>query len=148
MVFIKDKTLRSQFAKTQERNVQGEINTFGVVATEAAYRESEAWLEELLSYLEANRTFVCDFLTEQLPAVTSQKPEGTYLIWLDFSAYGLTDNQLQRKLIKEANVVLNQGSIFGPRGSHHMRLNFACPKELLEKALNQIAAAFKDQPIG
>ncbi len=57
---IKNKTLRSQFAKTQERNVQGEINTFGLVATEAAYRESEAWLEELLSYLEANRTFVCD----------------------------------------------------------------------------------------
>ncbi len=86
-----------------------------------------------LSYLEANRTFVCDFLTEQLPEVTFQKPEGTYLIWLDFSAYGLTDNQLQRKLIKEANVVLNQGNIFGPHGSHHMRLNFACPKELLEK---------------
>lgn len=148
MVFIKDQTLRSQFAKTQERNVQGEINTFGLVATEAAYRESEAWLEELLTYLEANRTFVCDFLIEHLPAVTFQKPEGTYLIWLDFSAYGLTDTQLQRKLIKEANVVLNQGSIFGPRGSHHMRLNFACPKELLEKALNQIAAAFKDQPIG
>lgn len=143
MIFIKDPQLRKQFIEAQERNVQGEINTFGAVATEAAYRDGTPWLEELLLYLSGNADFIRDFLQQELPKVRFQMPEGTYLMWLDFSAYGLSDNQLQRILIKEANVVLNQGTIFGPHGTQHMRLNFACSRTILTQALQQIAKAFQ-----
>ncbi|OTN75514.1 hypothetical protein A5886_000584 [Enterococcus sp. 8G7_MSG3316] len=143
MIFIKDPQLRKQFIEAQEINVQGEINTFGAVATEAAYRDGTPWLEELLLYLSGNADFIRDFLQQELPKVRFQMPEGTYLMWLDFSAYGLSDNQLQRILIKEANVVLNQGTIFGPHGTQHMRLNFACSRTILTQALQQIAKAFQ-----
>lgn len=143
MVFIKDPALRKRFVAAQERNVQGEINTFGTVATEAAYREGAPWLEALLPYLSDNAAFIQSFLQAQMPNVRVQMPEGTYLMWLDFSAYGLSDQQLQRILINEAHVVLNQGTIFGPHGSQHMRLNFACSRSILEKALHQIAEAFE-----
>lgn len=144
MIFIKNPDLKKQFITVQEKNVQSEINTFGIVATEAAYRESEAWLEELLSYLSANIEWTCEFLNEKLPEIKFQKPEGTYLMWLDFSAYGLSDRELQRKLIKEAKVVLNPGINFGPSGTQHMRINLACPRETLQKGLLQIAAAFTE----
>jgi cystathionine beta-lyase len=143
MIFIKDPELRKQFVTTQEKNVQSEINTFGIVATEAAYRDSEQWLEELLHYLAANIEWTCNYLAKELPEIKYHKPEGTYLMWLDFSSYGLSDQQLQRKLIKEAKVVLNPGINFGPSGTQHMRINLACPRETLEKGLAQIATAFK-----
>ena len=83
-------------------------------------------------------------MVEKLPEIKFQKPEGTYLMWLDFSAYGLSDRELQRKLIKEAKVVLNPGINFGPSGTQHMRINLACPRETLQKGLLQIAAAFTE----
>jgi cystathionine beta-lyase len=144
MIFIKNPDLKKQFVMAQEKNVQSEINTFGIVATEAAYRDSEDWLDELLDYLSGNIEWTCRYLTEQLPKVQFQKPEGTYLMWLDFSAYGLSDRELQRKLIKEAKVVLNPGINFGPAGTQHMRINLACPRETLQKGLLQIAATFKE----
>jgi cystathionine beta-lyase len=144
MIFIKNPDLKKQFVIAQEKNVQSEINTFGIVATEAAYRDSEDWLDELLDYLSGNIEWTCRYLTEQLPKVQFQKPEGTYLMWLDFSAYGLSDRELQRKLIKEAKVVLNPGINFGPAGTQHMRINLACPRETLQKGLLQIAATFKE----
>ncbi len=144
MIFIKNPDLKKQFITVQEKNVQSEINTFGIVATEAAYRESEAWLDELLNYLSANIEWTCEFLVEKLPEIKFQKQEGTYLMWLDFSAYGLSDRELQRKLIKEAKVVLNPGINFGPSGTQHMRINLACPRETLQKGLLQIAAAFTE----
>ena len=144
MIFIKNLDLKKQFITVQEKNVQSEINTFGIVATEAAYRESEAWLDELLNYLSANIEWTCEFLVEKLPEIKFKKPEGTYLMWLDFSAYGLSDRELQRKLIKEAKVVLNPGINFGPSGTQHMRINLACPRETLQKGLLQIAAAFTE----
>ena len=71
-------------------------------------------------------------------------PEGTYLAWLDFSAFGLSDQQLQTKMIEEAGVVLNAGTMFGKQGTGHMRLNLACPKATLEAGLERIVKAFQE----
>lgn len=142
MIFIKNPELRNKFATLQSATCQGEINTFGLVATEAAYNHGEAWLEELLTYLKTNVDDACCFFEEFLPRVKVMRPEGTYLLWLDFSDYGLTNEELNNKLIYEAGVVLNNGATFGPSGKQHVRMNVACPNDVLKKGLKQMSAVF------
>lgn len=143
MIFIENPDLRKQFVATQERNFQNEINIFGYVGTEAAYEHGDKWLEDLLVYLKGNIDTVSEFLKTELPAVKMMHPEGTYLIWLDFSAFKLTDAQLQNQLIHKGKVVLNPGISFGPNGTQHMRLNVACPKETLLEGLLRIKRSFE-----
>lgn len=143
MIFIENPDLRKKFIDAQERNFQNEINIFGYVGTEAAYRHGDNWLKELLIYLKENIVTVSEFLKSELPEVKMMCPEGTYLIWLDFSAFGLTDAQLQKQLIHKGKVVLNPGISFGPRGTQHMRLNVACPKETLIEGLRRIKLSFE-----
>ncbi len=144
MIFIKDRSLKETFQKTQHRNHQDEINTFGIIGTQAAYNHGEQWLDDLLVYLKENIDYTCQFFEQHLPKVKVLRPQATYLIWLDFSAYSLTDRQLQKKMIQEAKVVLNPGITFGSQGASHMRLNVACPRATLEQALTQILTAFKE----
>lgn len=117
-------------------------NLFGTVALEAAYRKGDEWLEQLIAYLWSNYLFLEDFLKENLPAVKVMKPEATYLVWLDFSAYGLNDDQLNARIIG-AGVGLNRGIQFGREGSGYMRMNIGCPRPLLAEALGRMAEAFK-----
>lgn len=142
MAYIKNAELRRTFHQVQEMTEQATISTFGLIGTEAAYRHGGPWLTELLAYLAENSRITHDFLTEKLPRVTMMLPEGTYLAWLDFSQLGLTDAQLQKRLVEEAGVVLNAGTIFGKQGNGHMRLNLACPKETLTAGLERIATVF------
>ncbi|EOI00202.1 aminotransferase, class II [Enterococcus haemoperoxidus ATCC BAA-382] len=143
MIFIENPDLRKKFVAAQERNFQNEINVFGYVGTQAAYQHGDIWLEELLVYLKENIDTVSEFLKTELSEVKMMHPEGTYLIWLDFSAFNLTDAQLQKQLIHKGKVVLNPGISFGPKGTQHMRLNVACPKETLLEGLNRIKQSFK-----
>lgn len=142
MVFIENLQLREKFVAIQQKNQQQEINSFGFVGTEAAYNYGEKWLNNLLSYLQENIVLVSDFFKKNLPQVIVMQPEGTYLIWLDFSALNLTDASLQKKLVHKGKVVLNAGISFGPEGSNYMRLNIACPKETLLDGLHRIKKAF------
>lgn len=144
MVFIKNPELKKRFTTQQEKTEQSQINTFGLIGTEAAYREGEVWLTDLLTYLQENLSFACDYFRDQMPKLKVLQPEGTYLLWLDFSAFQLSDKQLQEKLINEAGVVLNPGITFGPGGTQHMRFNIACPRKILAQGLQQIAEAFSE----
>lgn len=146
MLFIKNPLLKEKMIALQEATRQSEINSFGLIATEAAYNEGEAWLEALLLYIKENVDAATDFFKNNLPKVKVMEPEGTYLIWLDFSAYHLTDEELTQKFIYEAGVVLNQGDFFGPTGAQHVRLNVACSRILLEQGLKQITKVFA--PLG
>lgn len=143
MIFIKDPDLRKKMQALQKGTEQDTINTFGMLGTEAAFTGGEEWLTELLSYLKENVAYACDFFTE-LPQIRLLKPQGTYLLWLDFSAYGMSDKELEKKMIEEAGVVLNAGRTFGPAGKQHMRLNVACPRETLKLGLARIKAAFSE----
>ena len=135
---IENPVLRDAFTKKQLANNQHEISSLGLIATEVVFREGKAWLEELLGVLEGNVQFALDFFAARAPRVKVMKPEGTYLLWLDFSAYGWEDEELFRRLEEEAGVLLNHGSDFGKEGRSHARLNVACPRPLLEEILERI----------
>lgn len=141
VVFVKKEKLRSQLIRKQEENFQQEINTFGLVGMEAAYETGEEWLAELLPYIQSNITYTMNFFREQLPKVKIMKPEGTYLLWLDFSEYDLSDKELEERFVHKGKVVLNTGVSYGPSGKQHMRLNVACPRVVLEEGLNRIVRA-------
>lgn len=117
-------------------------NIFGTVALEAAYTHGEEWLGQLMKYLGANYAFLEDYFKENIPQVKVMRPDGTYLIWLDFSAFGLTDEALNAKLI-DAGVGLNQGVQFGKQGRGYMRMNIGCPRSVLQEALTRIQKAFQ-----
>ncbi len=116
-------------------------NIFGSLALETAYREGADWVDQMVDYLQENYRFLESFLKENLPQVVPMKPEATYLIWLDFSAFQLSDEELNDKLI-QAGVGLNRGVQFGKQGSGYMRINIGCPKATLEQALIQMKEAF------
>jgi cystathionine beta-lyase len=116
-------------------------NIFGSLALETAYREGADWVDQMVDYLQENYLFLESFLKENLPQVVPMKLEATYLIWLDFSAFQLSDEELNDKLI-QAGVGLNRGVQFGKQGSGYMRINIGCPKATLEQALIRMKEAF------
>ena len=138
---IENPSLRKAFTKQQLANNQHETPTVGLIATEVALRHGKAWLDQLKEVLEENINYTVDFLTEH-SHIKAMKPQGTYLVWLDFSAYGLSNEQIQEKLIKEAKVVLNDGLSFGKEGKCHARFNTATPLETVKEACQRIVAVF------
>lgn len=114
---------------------------FGGTGTAAAYREGEAWLNALLVYLERNRDLLIDFVETRLPGIKVNKPEGTYLAWLDFRAYFARDKELQSFLVQKAKVGLNAGKSFGTQGEGFARINIATPKSVLLEGLSRIEKA-------
>ena len=118
-----------------------ENNVFGLVALEAAYREGEEWLEQLLSYLNENLKFLMKYFEEKIPKIKVIKPEGTYLVWLDCRQLGLSTKDLNNFILKKARVALDDGYWFGAEGKGFMRINIACPHSFLEEALKRIEKA-------
>lgn len=118
-------------------------NTLAQSATIAAYRQGDGWLADTLRYLEANRTFLADYLRRQLPAVEHAPPEGTYLAWLDFSRLGLK-GELYRLLLDRCKVALNDGPLYGPGCEGFARLNFATSRGILEEALHRLRRCIRE----
>lgn len=117
-------------------------NIFGHVTFKAAYRYGEDWLNELVLYLGKNVDFAADFLERELPSVHMLKPEGSFLLWLDFRDTGLTHEEVGEKLAREAKVGLNDGKAFGKEGIGFRRMNIGCPRSILEIGLMRIKNAF------
>jgi len=117
-------------------------NIFGTVALEAAYTQGDEWLAQLMKYLKSNYDLLEHFFNANLPKVKVMRPDATYLIWLDFSAYGLPDEELNQKLIN-GGVGLNRGVQFGKQGRGYMRINIGCPSSVLQEALLLIQKAFQ-----
>ena len=116
-----------------------DLNPFGPVALKAAYNESEDWIDELNQYLWGNYQVLCDFVAKNLPQWKVCKLEGTYLPWVDVSAMGITSQELCDKLLDEAKVWLNPGTMYGPQsGEGYIRFNIATQRSRLIKALNRI----------
>ncbi|MFD1956014.1 MalY/PatB family protein [Paenibacillus thailandensis] len=143
-IIIPNPEMKKKFDKELNLFHVGGSNVLGLTAAAAAYSpEGEEWLEQLLVYLDANADFIGQFLAGRLPGVKYRKPEATYLAWLDFSALIPNGKQLERTVKKEAKVLLNPGYGFGEGGDGFMRLNFGCPRSVLEEALERIARTFK-----
>lgn len=116
-------------------------NVFGIEALQAAYKEGDQWLDQLLIYLRGNRQFIYDFLRSEISRVEMMVPEATYMTWLDFSKLGMTQEALNKFIIEKAGLGLNNGTQFGPGGEGFMRLNFGCPRSLLAQSMNQLKSA-------
>ncbi|MGD9932030.1 MAG: MalY/PatB family protein [Mangrovibacterium sp.] len=112
-------------------------NIFGTIALEAAYTHGADWVDQLIVYVEENYRFLEAWLKEHLPQVVPMKPEATYLAWLDFSALGMTDDELNSKLL-EAGIGMNRGVQFGTGGSGFMRINLGCTRAMLQQALERM----------
>ncbi|WP_434623785.1 PatB family C-S lyase [Pseudomonas sp. Z1-29] len=117
------------------------VNALGLEATRAAYSEAGPWLEALKAYLQANRDYLVDAVKNRLPGVTMTVPQGTYLAWLDCSGLGLDDPQAF--FLKEAKVGLSAGMDFGDDAGQFVRLNFGCPRALLEEGLARMERSLK-----
>ena len=138
---IENPKLRLAFQKRQLANNQHEISGLGYLATEAAYRSGEDWLTELKELIEKHINYVVDLFGKETK-IKVMKPQGTYLIWLDFSAYDISDEELRSLLRDEAKVILNRGLDFGEEGALHARLNVAMPTSVLEDVCQRIIATF------
>ena len=140
---IENPKLRLAFQKRQLANNQHEISGLGYLATEAAYRYGEGWLTELKELIEKHINYVVDVFGKETK-IKVMKPQGTYLIWLDFSAYDISDEELRKLLRDEAKVILNRGLDFGEEGALHARLNVAMPTSILEEVCQRIIATFSN----
>ncbi|MDQ6421541.1 MalY/PatB family protein [Paenibacillus sp. LHD-117] len=114
---------------------------FAQDAVVAAYNESEEWLRDMFAYVEGNLAYALDYLGEHLPQAQPMKPDGTYLLWVDCRAFGLDKNGIKDLMFKQAKVAFSEGSVFGSEGEGWLRINLACPRFVLEKALNQFCTA-------
>lgn len=138
---IENPSIRKTFANRQLANNQHEVPTIGLLTTEAAFTYGDEWLTELKNVLEKNIDYVEEYLTSHT-RIKVMKPQGTYLIWLDFSDYQLEHDQLFELLQHQAKLILNDGLSFGKEGKHHARLNTAAPFDVIEEACQRLRNVF------
>ncbi len=141
-VMIADEQLRKTFVDELNRCGIFGVGQFGLAACETAYEKGEAWLEELIGYLEENYQYVRRYLAEHLPKIRLTPLEGTYLIWMDVKAFGMDDEQLKTHMREAAKLWLDEGPMFGPEGSGFMRMNIAVPRKTLQDAMERLKNAF------
>ena len=144
VVIIPDKKKFVLFEKALNVGHIGMGNIFGNIALETAYRQGDDWLDQLICYLWDNFLYLERFFSAELPGVKVMRPEATYLVWADFSAYGMNDKELTDFIIKEAGVALNNGARFGTGGDGFVRINIGCPRATLEEALLRLKTGFKN----
>ncbi|WP_099469385.1 MalY/PatB family protein [Konateibacter massiliensis] len=143
-IFIPNQGLRRRFRR-EVRNVgYSQINTIGLAATKSVYTKGHEWYTELKEYLWDNYLFAKQFIEERIPNIRVVEPEGTYLLWLDCSGLGLSATELENLILNKAKLWLDSGVIFGKETALFQRINYACPRSVLEQGLVQLEAALKE----
>jgi cystathionine beta-lyase len=125
----------------------GSYNSFGMIATEAAWRTGEAWLDALIPYLARNRDLLHAGIEAAAPGARAMKLDSTYLAWVDFAGTGLSPEDVSSR-VKEARIFASPGEQFGPGGTTRLRFNFATPRPILEEAIGRLHEAFRDLRTG
>lgn len=120
----------------------GEINSFGIEGIKTLYKHCDYWLNDLLELLEENYLFIESYINNKLPKIEITRPQGTYLIWLNFEKFNLSYEKLEEIFVNDCNLALSRGSDFGTEGQGFMRLNFATSKKVLNEALDKIFMVF------
>ena len=142
-IFAANPAVRKKIDKALNVNEVCEINPFAVEALIAAYNEGEEWLEELRQYLLGNYNYLKRFFEEQLPQFPVLALEGTYLVWVDCSVLKQSSEEIVKVLLEKEMLWVNEGSMYGEAGEGFIRINIACPRQLLIEGLNRIARALK-----
>ena len=117
---------------------------FAISALIAAYREGEEWLYQLNEYLDGTMEWVVQFLAKEMPKVKVRIPEGTYVMWMDFSGYGITPEEVHDRIYNKANVILEDGIMFGSEGLDYQRICIPSPRPMIKEAFERIAKEFAD----
>lgn len=141
-ILVANEDVRKKIDKALNVNEVCEINPFAVEALMAAYNEGGEWLGELVQYLHDNYNYLKDFFAVYLPHLMILPLEGTYLVWVDCSALKLPSAVIAKTLIEEQKLWVNEGTIYGSIGEGFIRLNIACPREMLIQGLNKMKDAF------
>jgi cystathionine beta-lyase len=140
-VLIPNPVLKAAFKSEITKSGYSQLNNMGLIACKAAYEYGEEWLTGLKEYLYSNLQFVKEFIKINLPQLTLVEPEGTYLLWIDFTRLGLSETELEKLIVEKAKLWLDAGTMFGPEGSGFQRFNIACTRKTLEQAFHQLKAA-------
>lgn len=138
-IIISNPELRKRFNQAIAEQLHlSSGNTFGAAALTAAYNHGAIWLDELREYLLRNVKFTTEYCQKHLPKIQFLRHEATYLLWADFSKYGLSDETLKHRLIHECKLGFNEGTMFGTGGNGHQRINIACPRATIEEMLRRL----------
>ena len=141
-IIISNDRLKRRFQQTLDSCGLGKwANPFGVLACETAYREGEPWLDQVMAYIQSNLDYLETFIPNNIPGIRVIRPEGTYLVWLDCRELGLDKWALKRLMLDKARIFPDEGFIFGPEGDGFERINIACPRSILQDALERIRRA-------
>ncbi|MEK4359645.1 PatB family C-S lyase [Paenibacillus sp. FSL M7-1455] len=143
-IIIPDPDIRSAFQSALRLYHVGSISALGSTAAQAAYTGGREWLDEVLVYLQQNMDYVINYVETHMPEIKVRKPEATYLLWLDFRALGMDQDELSAFLLAKAKLALNNGGAFGQGGEGFMRMNVACPKATVAEAMERLNAAMKE----
>jgi cystathionine beta-lyase len=138
-VVINDEAMRKKFIKVMGMKLP---SPFAIEALIAAYNEGEEWLDQVNDYIAGNFDLLDTFLKNNLPFVKFRKPEGTYIGWMDFNGSGLTQKEVHKRIYVDANVVLEDGEMFGSGGEGFQRICVPSPRPVLKEALERIARQF------
>jgi len=138
---IPGKRTRQRFMSALDAHGMYLSNIFGSTGTEAAYRHGEQWLDDVMCYIEGNFEVVRDRLSESDSGIRVDKPQATYLLWLDCRSLGMSDEELEDFFVSRARLGLDAGRMFGPGGEGFMRMNIACPRSIVEEAMERLTAA-------
>ncbi len=141
-IIIPNHENKVKFKAEVNRAGYSQVNGIGLECCKAAYTGGGEWLSAVKDYIWDNILFAKDFVEKYMPGVKMVMPEGTYLLWLDFRSFGLTEKERQERILHEAKLWLDSGAIFGPDGDGFERINAACPRATLQEALERLAAAF------
>ena len=143
-IFIPNRDLRKRLRKQLDAAGISQLGVMGLIACETAYSKGEEWYLAMLEYVRGNISFVKKFTEEKLPGVTMTEHEGTYLVWLDFSGTGLSETELENLIVQKARLWLDGGGMFGDSGRGFQRINVACPRSILEEAMERLRLALTD----
>ncbi|MDE7257422.1 MAG: pyridoxal phosphate-dependent aminotransferase [Clostridia bacterium] len=141
--YIKNGIVRGQFKKELASQGYSQPNIMGLIACRAAYELGAEWLDALKAYLTQNLQLVREYASTKLKNIKLVEPQGTYLVWLDCRALNLSDKELARFFEDKAKLWIDDGYVFGAGGSGFVRINIACPRSVLEAALERIKRALE-----
>ncbi|WP_210365738.1 MalY/PatB family protein [Bacillus sp. REN3] len=139
---IPNKEMKAKFKRIQQQQGFFTLNTFAIAGMEAAYRNGEEWLGQLLAYLEENMRIAIDYIGEHLPMLKPMRPDATYLLWIDCRELGLSDEEIREKLLYKGKIGLEPGKKYGKGGEGFVRMNLACPRGTLDDGLERLKKAF------
>ena len=144
---IPNPELRQRFTAAITANRVINMNWFGQVALETAYNRCEGYVDALCRYVSANMDYMADYLKENLPMLKMRRSEGTYMVWVDFRGTGMTTEEIERFIIHDAHIAVDLGTWFGAGGAGFLRFNLACPRMLVERAMEQLTQAFRHRDL-